>query len=75
MTVYQSTDEFLAVKLPKLRKSWLQRINSKIERLLSDPDYGGVELCTRFDKSGEPQWNNWSERDIISRSVPRKAPQ
>lgn len=58
-----STDEFLAVKFPHLRKSWLERINRKLG-LLWQENGGNAEMHVRWRKC-HPDWTEWSIREPL----------
>lgn len=61
-----TTDEFLAIKFPGIKKSWLQRICSKLN-VLKQENGGNVEMHVRW-KQGVPQWTDWIQRDICEQS-------
>ena len=58
----QTTDEFLAIKFPHLRKSWLQKINWRLG-WLKQFNGGHGEMVTRFS-NGQDRWTGWNERDV-----------
>ena len=55
-----TTDEFLALKFPGIRKSWLKRVSHKLMQLRNE-NGGNAELTTRF-KNGRDCWDDWNAR-------------
>lgn len=59
----QSTDEFLAIRFPHLKKSWLQKVNDRLATFKLE-NGGSVEAVIRWSK-GHVQWMDWHLRDLI----------
>lgn len=59
---YANTDEFLAIKFPGIRKSWLKRICERLKRLKQE-NGGNAEMTTHWSK-GRDLWTDWKQRDI-----------
>jgi len=57
----QSTDEFLAIRFPLIRKSWLERISRKLG-LLKQENGGHAEMRVQW-KHGTVHWTEWLTRD------------
>jgi len=64
-----TTDEFLAIKFPGIRKSWLQKISTKLN-LLKAENGGNAEMTVRW-RHGTSQWIDWNQRDICEQSPAR----